>query len=113
MKIFIIVLILGLIALGGLAAHMLVIADTAGEVAFWSILLIANLWSCAAAGKVAADVFSARYESAHLASESARTTETEALNALNRAQKEFDEAVAAIKEAAPTKSDWGSRNAQT
>lgn len=57
MKIFIIVLILGLIALGGLAAHMLVIADTAGEVALWSILLIANLWSCAVAGKVAADVF--------------------------------------------------------
>jgi hypothetical protein len=53
---------------------------------------------------------SARYESAHRASELARTTETEALNALNRAQKEFDEAVAVIKNAAPRNSDWHSGN---
>jgi hypothetical protein len=37
----------------------------------------------------------------------ALSAETSALNDLNTAQKAFDEAVAALKKAAPPGSDWG------
>lgn len=46
------------------------------------------------------------YDELHRDSEAARTRETDALNALNRAQKAFDEAVAAVKKDAPWNSDW-------
>lgn len=52
----------------------------------------------------------ARYDGMHREYEAARSRETDALNALNRAQKTFDEAVAALKKDAPWNSDWHSRN---
>lgn len=47
-----------------------------------------------------------RYNNAHNAYEAARSRETDARNELNRAQRAFDNAVAAVKKNAPWNSDW-------
>jgi len=47
-----------------------------------------------------------RYESAHAKYEEARKDETNAINALNAAQGDFDAAVDALKRGAPWNSDW-------
>lgn len=47
-----------------------------------------------------------RYESAHAKYEEARKDETNAMNGLNAAEREFDAAVEALKQSAPWNSDW-------
>ncbi len=47
-----------------------------------------------------------RYDDTHNAYEAARSRETDARNELNRAQRTFDDAVAAVKKSAPWNSDW-------
>ena len=48
----------------------------------------------------------ARFDGADSEERFARSKRTTALNELNRAQKKFDAAVAAIRENAPRDSDW-------
>ena len=55
----------------------------------------------------------AEYDKVHDESEAARSRETTALNALNAAQRAFDEAVAATKKNAPWNSDWHNQHARS
>lgn len=47
------------------------------------------------------------HQSACVATEQARAEETKALNLLNAAQREFDEAIEAKRGAARSETDWG------
>lgn len=50
-----------------------------------------------------------RYEDAKAEEDAARRTATALLNELNGAQKELDRAVAQLKDAAPTFTEWKAR----
>ena len=54
-----------------------------------------------------------RYEQNKANEDQARRDVTSALNALNAAQKEFDEALASFKSASPADSDWRRRDQRT
>ncbi|MCW5720742.1 MAG: hypothetical protein KIS86_06330 [Devosia sp.] len=49
------------------------------------------------------------YQSASSRAANARREETDAINALNLAQKKFDDVVLKLKQAAPAHSDWKNR----
>lgn len=52
------------------------------------------------------DAAAARLEARRIEAAHARTMEVEALNAVNRLQKELDAAIAEMRKAAPRDSDW-------
>ena len=64
--------------------------------------------NAAAVAKLAEELETASeaYKDAYNAAQAARRAETKARNTVNEAQKKFDAAVTALKETAPTDSDW-------